>query len=764
MNTQTHVQSFGDSSSCSRVRTRTGRLAALGALAAMALSASAGAQVVISQVFGGGGSGTAGVPWKNDFVELFNQGSTPVSLTGLSIQYGSSSGLVGPTGGTGIVTLSGTVAPRSYFLVQVGTAGTAGSDLPTPDFSSTAAAMSATAGKVALVNGTAPLNVSNPVGDPAVLDFVGYGTANASETTPVGALSNTTAALRRLSGCLDSGNNVNDFVIGPSKPRNSGAGVNRCGGGLSEVRTDVVGTTPSLNGTLGAGEYGPGNAYVFRGDGTDFSGMIGWSPTAQRGVYFASDATGLNIGLNFGTDISADNTAVILLNTRTGGVPSGATIPFNNGDATQRAIARVLQCTMPNSAPVFPANERFEADYAIGVNRFGVFTFGVSTSGMIFVNSATTFGTGTSFATVREVRIPYTALVDFTPGNAVDFIVALNNGAASPNTFLSNESIPASAVLNALASPGNSGGTFSNWNRFVTFNPCTAPSITGEPSGSVVCAGQPASFTVSATGTGLSYQWRKDLTPINVATNASAGTPTLSLSSVIAGDAGSYDCVVTGTCGTATSVGATLTVNVAPSISTQPVAQTTCTYDAATFTVAATGVDPIEYQWQWRPEGTVTWLNVVSGVNINPGTGQGEFEAAGATGVSVTMTNSVGTSTAVSGGRREIQVVVTNPCGNQTSNVVLHTITTCRCNPADIAFDDGSPLPPVGTPGSDNNGVTEGDYNLFFATYFEAGPACDIANDDGTPLPPFGILDTNNGVTEGDYNLFFSIYFDGCAF
>ena len=31
-------------------------------------------------------------------------------------------------------------------------------------------------------------------------------------------------------------------------------------------------------------------------------------------------------------------------------------------------------------------------------------------------------------------------------------------------------------------------------------------------------------------------------------------------------------------------------------------------------------------------------------------------------------------------------------------------------------------------------------------------------------LAPFGTLQTNNGVTEGDYNLFFSIFFDGCSF
>jgi hypothetical protein len=87
-----------------------------------------------------------------------------------------------------------------------------------------------------------------------------------------------------------------------------------------------------------------------------------------------------------------------------------------------------------------------------------------------------------------------------------------------------------------------------------------------------------------------------------------------------------------------------------------------------------------------------------------------------------------------------------------------------RCNPADVADDTGNPLPPnnVGPAGS-NSGVTEADYNAFFAGYFDSQPQCDIANDDSSPLPPFGTQQTNNGVTEGDYNLFFSLVFEGCA-
>ncbi|MBX9735602.1 MAG: DUF11 domain-containing protein [Phycisphaerales bacterium] len=101
-----------------------------------------------------------------------------------------------------------------------------------------------------------------------------------------------------------------------------------------------------------------------------------------------------------------------------------------------------------------------------------------------------------------------------------------------------------------------------------------------------------------------------------------------------------------------------------------------------------------------------------------------------------------------------------------------------RCNGADIAYDNGDFLPRAeivdgtnGTPAipgpatGTNNGVTEADYNIFFANYFDAFPVCDIANDDNTsrvPTPAPGTV-VNNGVTEGDYNYFFSVFFDGCV-
>src|SRR5688500_7565147 len=106
---------------------------------------------VISQVYGGGGATTGSPTFKNDFIELFNRGTAPVSLAGMSVQYASSTGNF--TQATPLPSV--TLQPGQYFLVQEGTAaGALGGTLPTPDASGTIS-MSATTGKAALANGTA---------------------------------------------------------------------------------------------------------------------------------------------------------------------------------------------------------------------------------------------------------------------------------------------------------------------------------------------------------------------------------------------------------------------------------------------------------------------------------------------------------------------------------------------------------------------------------------------------------------------------------
>src|SRR3569833_4048591 len=63
---------------------------ALSTVLAASVTANAAGQVVISQVYGGGGN--AGATLTNDFVELHNNTDAPVSIDGWSVQYGSATG------------------------------------------------------------------------------------------------------------------------------------------------------------------------------------------------------------------------------------------------------------------------------------------------------------------------------------------------------------------------------------------------------------------------------------------------------------------------------------------------------------------------------------------------------------------------------------------------------------------------------------------------------------------------------------------------
>ena len=98
--------------------------------------------------------------------------------------------------------------------------GANGVPLPNPDASG-GILMSATNGKVALVSTTTALTGACPT-DPAIVDLVGYGpTANCSETAPTPALSNTTAALRKGNGTVDTDDNFADFDVGAPDPQAS---------------------------------------------------------------------------------------------------------------------------------------------------------------------------------------------------------------------------------------------------------------------------------------------------------------------------------------------------------------------------------------------------------------------------------------------------------------------------------------------------------------------------------------------------------------
>jgi len=205
-----------------------------------------------------------------------------------------------------------------------------------------------------------------------------------------------------------------------------------------------------------------------------------------------------------------------------------------------------------------------------------------------------------------------------------------------------------------------------------------APSISAQPASVTVTAGSSASFSVTATGTApLAYQWQKGGVAISGATSSS-----YSISSTVAGDAGSYTVVVSNSAGSVTSSAATLTVNAAanpPSITTQPASVTVTAGASASFSVTATGTAPMTYQWQ-----------------------KGGVAISGATASSYSI------SSTVAGDAGNYTVVVSNSAGSVTSSAATLTVSAAPTSAPVITASPSSATQVAGTSLSLTSTVTGG--------------------------------------------------------
>lgn len=265
--------------------------------------------IVISQVYGGGGN--TGAPYTHDFIELFNRGPSTVSLAGWSVQYASATGTGNFGANSGQLTElpSISLAPGQYFLIQEASTAAVGSPLPTPDVvDATPISMSGSAGKVALVNTTASLGCNggstpcSPAQLAQIIDLIGYGGANFYEAAAAPTLSNTTSASRAGNGCTDTDNNATDFTAGAPAPRNTATPLSPCP------------VTPALS--INDVSVSEGNSGT-----TSFDFTVSLSPAAGAG------------GVTF--DIAtADNTATVADNDYVANSLTGQTIPAGSSSYT----------------------------------------------------------------------------------------------------------------------------------------------------------------------------------------------------------------------------------------------------------------------------------------------------------------------------------------------------------------------------------------------------------------------------------------------
>jgi uncharacterized protein len=320
------------------------------ALAVPSQALAASPNVVVSQVYGGGGN--TGAPFANDYVELFNRGLGAVPLTGWSVQYTSATGTGNFGANSGQLTeLSGFIGPGEYRLVQEA-GGAVGAPLPAPDITdATAINMSATGGKVALVNTTTPLGCNGgstacpPAALATIVDLVGYDGANFFEGAGAApAASNTTAVLRNNGGCADTDDNVADFAAGAPTPRNASTTPRDC----------AASTNPTGQGSSTPGSVEPGGAVVLKVVVTP-----GTNPTSS-GLSVIADisAIGGTTGQIFyddgthGDQVAGDNTFTFATVVAPGTSPGVKSMPALVGDAQGRnSFAQIQVEVLTPTAP-----------------------------------------------------------------------------------------------------------------------------------------------------------------------------------------------------------------------------------------------------------------------------------------------------------------------------------------------------------------------------------------------------------------------------
>ncbi len=468
-------------------------------------------------------------------------------------------------------------------------------------------------------------------------------------------------------------------------------------------QANVTGAGFSVVGGMSSVSVGPGQNHAFQ---IQFAPKSAGSVSGS--VSIVSDATDspLAVSLN-GTGMTA---LAITTQPASQSVTSGQTATFSvaaagTGTLTyqwKKSGAAISGATAASyTTPATTSSESGTQFTAVVTDSTGSLTSNPAT---LTVTAAAVAPSITSQPANKTVTAGQTATFSVTAtGTAPLTYQWKKNGADISGATSASYTTPATAASdnNAKFSVTVTNSVSNAASNSATLTVDIPPSITTQPANRTVNAGQTATFSVVATGTGtLTYQWKKNGATIGGATSASYTTP-----ATVASDNGaSFTVTVTASSASVTSNSATLTVNVPatpPSITTQPASKTVLSGQTATFTVSATGTAPMTYQWS-----------------------KGGAAIGGATSASYTTP---ATTNADNGA--QFTVTITNGAGNTTSAAATLTVTAATTllsasqttlNFSNVNIGSNSILPVTFTNGGNSN-VTISNVTITGAGYTASG-------------------------------------------
>jgi Metallo-peptidase family M12B Reprolysin-like/Secretion system C-terminal sorting domain len=321
-----------------------------------------------------------------------------------------------------------------------------------------------------------------------------------------------------------------------------------------------------------------------------------------------------------GTDAAPFNVSNVKISLSTDG---GLTYPIVLSNSTPNDGTEVLQIS---NTPSTTARVKVEAigniffdisnaNFTITPPTFG-FNFSATTATTIACagpsSAAITLNTTSNGGFVTPViltasAVPAGTTVTFSPNPVVP-------GSATTVTLSNTQNLAAGTYIisiNGLA------GTISQ-NTTVTYiiSAGTAPVIAAQPSNVAVCAGSNAVFTVSTSGAAATgYQWQSSPNGVTYTNIAGATAATYTATAVTTAlNNFRYRVIVNGQCASATSAGAILTVQTAPSITAQPQAAVECVGNNAVFSVTASGTG-LTYQWEFSTDGIAPYTTIAGATN-----------------------------------------------------------------------------------------------------------------------------------------------------
>jgi hypothetical protein len=303
-------------------------------------------------------------------------------------------------------------------------------------------------------------------------------------------------------------------------------------------------------------------AHFTYGGTSDPSLVFSWGVTGNGAPN--GSTTGSSFDVNVGAFASGASYSVSLSVTSAGGTTS-CSVPVT--------IKPNVAATDLTNTAVCPGGT---ATFSTTASGTGAFTFA-------WTNGATALSNGDRSGRVSISTVGSTSTLTITsvqPSDGVpsDYNVTVGGTCGSPVTKSANLTVNASVGASALANQTS-------------------------------CAGGNASFTTTASGTGVgtgSFTWKKGTTVLSsgistVDNGDGTFTSTLSLTNVQAADADTYSVTVAGTCGNVTR-SASLTVNPNTAISAGPSPAVACAGATSTtptsFSVTATGTGTLHYAWQ----------------------------------------------------------------------------------------------------------------------------------------------------------------------